>query len=188
MSFTFKGLNNNDFINEGPVCSRSGLLCGSDCLGCDNGGSGCINTCRDKCTGSGAGCDNQHCVILKDNSINNKSLMEGGMTGMENKEIKDNKTADESRREFLKGAGLIVGSTALLGAGGLAVSGCSVSGEFADGETCTTTTTRTTTVNNVEYLGECVCPDCGIRAPHPKGTPCRLVPCPKCGGGMGRFA
>ncbi len=206
MSFIFKGINNNGFIKEElPVCSRSGLLCGSGDGRCNKEGQGCINDCGEKCMRSEAGCDKQHCMIFKEedcggfknytlvsehhkNSINNKSLAEGGMTGMENKEKKENKTADESRREFLKGAGLIVGSTALLGAGGLAVSGCSISGESLNGEKCTTTTTKTTVVNNVEYLGECICPDCGIKAPHPKGTPCRLVPCPKCGGGMGRLA
>jgi len=206
MSFMFKGLNNKSIIKEElPVCSRSGLLCGLGQGGCNKEGNGCIDSCGEKCAATGKGCDKQHCMIFKEedsggfknyalvsddhkNSVNNKLLAEGGMTEMENKEIKENKTTDESRREFLKGAGLIVGSTALLGAGGLAVTGCSISGEYLDGEKCTTTTTKTTTINNMEYLGECICPDCGIKSPHPKGTPCRLVPCPKCGGGMGRLA
>jgi hypothetical protein len=189
MSFVFKGIKDNCIIKEElPVCSRSGLLCGSGCGGCNGEGSGCINACGDKCTGNGAGCDNPHCMILKENRVNNKFLVEGGMTEMGNKKSEENHPVDESRREFLRGAGLVVGSTALLGAGGLAVTGCSISNESGSEEKCTTTTTKTTTVNNVEYLGECICPGCGIKAPHPKGTPCRLVPCPKCGAGMGRFA
>ncbi len=189
MSFVFKGMNDNYIIKEElSVCSRSGLLCGSRCDGCNKGGFGCINSCGDKCAGNGAGCDNPHCMILKENSVNNKSLMEGGMTEVDNKKSKESYPEDESRRQFLRGVGLVVGSTALLGAGGLAVTGCSISNESGSGEKCTTTTTKTTTVNNVEYLGECVCPDCGIAVPHPKGTPCRLVPCPKCGGDMGRLA
>lgn len=27
----------------------------------------------------------------------------------------------------------------------------------------------------------CVCPNCGEKAPHVPGTPCRQIPCPKCG-------
>ncbi len=28
--------------------------------------------------------------------------------------------------------------------------------------------------------GFCVCPNCGEKTPHQKGTPCRSVKCPKC--------
>jgi len=34
--------------------------------------------------------------------------------------------------------------------------------------------------------GECVCPNCGARAPHPRGTPCYQMKCPKCGAAMTR--
>jgi len=27
----------------------------------------------------------------------------------------------------------------------------------------------------------CVCPDCGYKAPHPRGNPCGSIVCPKCG-------
>jgi hypothetical protein len=107
---------------------------------------------------------------------------------MGSEEKKENCPEDVSRRKFISGAGLIMGSAALLGAGGLAVTGCSISGDPASGEKCSTTTAKTTTVENVDYLGECICPGCGISVPHPKGVPCRLVPCPKCGIGMGRMA
>ena len=29
--------------------------------------------------------------------------------------------------------------------------------------------------------GYCVCPACGIKAPHQPGTPCIAISCPKCG-------
>jgi hypothetical protein len=31
---------------------------------------------------------------------------------------------------------------------------------------------------------ECVCPACGAKTPHERGTPCTEVPCPDCGGMM----
>lgn len=34
--------------------------------------------------------------------------------------------------------------------------------------------------------GECVCPDCGARVPHPAGQPCTQLKCPKCGSAMVR--
>ncbi len=34
--------------------------------------------------------------------------------------------------------------------------------------------------------GQCVCPNCGATAPHPQGTPCNSMKCPKCGQIMGR--
>ncbi len=33
---------------------------------------------------------------------------------------------------------------------------------------------------------ECVCPNCGERAPHTPGQPCRQMKCPKCGAAMTR--
>jgi hypothetical protein len=29
--------------------------------------------------------------------------------------------------------------------------------------------------------GECICPNCGYRQPHPRGIPCATVKCSKCG-------
>ncbi len=34
--------------------------------------------------------------------------------------------------------------------------------------------------------GECVCPKCGTRVPHPRGVPCYKMKCPKCGAQMTR--
>ncbi|MFC1875281.1 hypothetical protein ACFLY3_03960 [Chloroflexota bacterium] len=85
------------------------------------------------------------------------------------------------RRKFIGGAGLIVGGAALLGVGSLVIYGSTVSkGDTAAEGTCTTTTTTTTTQENVEYWGECICPNCEISVPHPKGVPCRRIACPKC--------
>ena len=32
--------------------------------------------------------------------------------------------------------------------------------------------------------GNCVCPNCGTRVPHQRGTPCYNLNCPKCGAKM----
>lgn len=29
--------------------------------------------------------------------------------------------------------------------------------------------------------GECICPKCGMKIPHERGTPCYTLPCPSCG-------
>lgn len=29
--------------------------------------------------------------------------------------------------------------------------------------------------------GECICPSCGKKAPHQRGTPCNEIKCPDCG-------
>ncbi|MBN2042406.1 MAG: hypothetical protein JW754_01220 [Candidatus Aenigmarchaeota archaeon] len=34
--------------------------------------------------------------------------------------------------------------------------------------------------------GECVCPGCGYRMPHARGSPCYSQKCPKCGANMTR--
>ena len=34
--------------------------------------------------------------------------------------------------------------------------------------------------------GDCVCPACGAKAAHMRGTPCYQQKCPKCGGPMTR--
>ncbi len=34
--------------------------------------------------------------------------------------------------------------------------------------------------------GECICPQCGMRAPHERGTPCIKQKCPQCGATMVR--
>jgi hypothetical protein len=28
--------------------------------------------------------------------------------------------------------------------------------------------------------GECICPNCGHKEPHPRGVPCAMVKCPRC--------
>ncbi|MBN1693289.1 MAG: hypothetical protein JW845_07025 [Dehalococcoidales bacterium] len=32
--------------------------------------------------------------------------------------------------------------------------------------------------------GDCVCPSCGEKVPHQRGTPCYKMNCPKCGAKM----
>ena len=34
--------------------------------------------------------------------------------------------------------------------------------------------------------GDCVCPDCGHKAPHERGAPCFEIKCPNCGSYMTR--
>lgn len=34
--------------------------------------------------------------------------------------------------------------------------------------------------------GSCVCPNCGKKAPHQRGTPCNQIKCPSCGAIMTR--
>ncbi|RLG21446.1 hypothetical protein DRN74_02695 [Candidatus Micrarchaeota archaeon] len=34
--------------------------------------------------------------------------------------------------------------------------------------------------------GYCVCPNCGYRVPHQRGSPCYVIKCPKCGAQMTR--
>ena len=34
--------------------------------------------------------------------------------------------------------------------------------------------------------GDCVCPNCGKKLPHERGTPCFEIKCPKCGAVMTR--
>lgn len=34
--------------------------------------------------------------------------------------------------------------------------------------------------------GNCICPNCGYRVPHPAGQPCNQKQCPKCGSVMTR--
>ncbi len=186
-------------------CSKIGFSCGMQCSECRQASHGRTSSCGELCMGGRGDCKGLLCMKCREapacgsneaiavsdkyNSyIINDSLLKGkGDIEMENKEKAESCLEESSRRQFLKDAGLIAGGAVLLGAGGLAFTSCSVSGDSASGEKCTTTTTKTTMVNNEEYLGECICPNCGITVPHPKGTPCRLVPCPKCGVGMGRY-
>ena len=92
-----------------------------------------------------------------------------------------------SRRNFLRNAGFVIGGAASLGIGGLVLTGCETTPD------CPTTgkpdpTTQTPSQVDTEYIGECICPDCDTRVPHPRGVPCRMVNCPKCGMSMGRGA
>lgn len=34
---------------------------------------------------------------------------------------------------------------------------------------------------DLNWSGYCVCPKCGQKTAHSRGTPCALVKCPKCG-------
>jgi hypothetical protein len=34
--------------------------------------------------------------------------------------------------------------------------------------------------------GDCLCPNCGARAPHQVGVPCNAISCPQCGTKMVR--
>ena len=104
---------------------------------------------------------------------------------MSEKERKERKKV--SRRNFLRGAGYIIGGAASLGIGSLALTGCGTD------PNCQTAgkpdpTTQTSSQVNTEYIGECVCPDCDTSVPHPRGVPCRTISCPKCGTFMGRGA
>ena len=97
------------------------------------------------------------------------------------------RSAEVSRRKFLRDAGLIVGGAATLGIGSLALTGCSVAPNCAAaGESHSTTEASPQT--KTEYFGECVCPNCGNSQPHPRGVPCRMINCPECGVSMGRGA
>jgi hypothetical protein len=89
-------------------------------------------------------------------------------------EKEKNESEKVSRRRFLRNTGFIVGGAAALGIGGLAITGCST----APG--CRAT--------GLEYIGECVCPNCDTRIPHPRGVPCRMISCPNCDEGMARGA
>ena len=87
---------------------------------------------------------------------------------MEKKEKKGKCTNEISRRKFIESAGLIAGGDALLGAASLVTSG--------RGNTSGICPTQA----NIEYRGECICPNCGESAPHSNGVPARLISCPKC--------
>ncbi len=97
-------------------------------------------------------------------------------------EKEKNEPEKVSRRKFLRDAGFIVGGSAALGIGGLALTGCST----APG--CRATGRPYSNQVNSEYIGECVCLNCGIRLPHQRGVPCRMNNCPKCGAIMVRGA
>jgi hypothetical protein len=96
-------------------------------------------------------------------------------------EKEKNESGKVSRRKFLRDTGFIVGGAAALGIGGLALTGCG-----SAGGPCPTANASTQT--NVEYVGECVCPNCDTKIPHPRGVPCRMISCPNCGEGMARGA
>ncbi|HEX78842.1 MAG TPA: hypothetical protein G4O19_01645 [Dehalococcoidia bacterium] len=93
-----------------------------------------------------------------------------------------------SRRGFLKGgSAYIIGGAVSLGIGGLALTGCGTDSSCrASGKNGATT--QTSARVDTEYIGECVCPDCDTRIPHPRGVPCRMISCPKCDAAMGRGA
>ncbi len=174
---------------NGSSPCNSGDLNDSSCYNrCEHINNDSAHRCKEPGNCSGKGC-NRHCMINIEGMlkrINNTFLLRGdlrkGDLEMENKG-KNDQPEDSDKRIFLKNACLMVGG-ALLGTGSLSLSGCSVQ----DDSKCTTTATTTTNVNNVEFLGECICPNCGISIPHPKGVPCRLIPCPKCSTNMGRLS
>jgi hypothetical protein len=95
-------------------------------------------------------------------------------------EKEKNESEKVSRRKFLRDAGFIVGGAAALGIGGLALTGCGTD------RPCPTVSASTQA--KVEYFGECVCPNCDTKIPHPRGVPCRMINCPNCGEGMARGA
>ncbi len=102
-------------------------------------------------------------------------------------EKEKNESVRVSRRKFLRNAGFFVGGAAALGIGSLALTG------YATAPDCPTTgkpdpTTQTPSQVDTEYVGECICPDCNTRVPHPTGVPCRTIDCPKCGVSMGRVS
>ena len=98
---------------------------------------------------------------------------------------KGKKSGGVSRRKFLRDSGLIVGGAATLGIGGLALTGCSIAPNCA-GADGTNPAAGASPQLETEYFGECICPSCGNIQPHPRGVPCRMLSCPKCGTGMAR--
>ena len=91
-------------------------------------------------------------------------------------EKEKSKSAEVSRRRFLRDAGLFVGGAASLSIGSLAFTG------HITAPDCQAASYQV----NAEYIGECVCPSCDARLPHPRGVPCRTINCPKCGANMAR--
>jgi len=36
-------------------------------------------------------------------------------------------------------------------------------------------------METTDFNGYCICVNCNMRVPHPKGKPCREMECPECG-------
>ena len=76
----------------------------------------------------------------------------------------------------MRNTGLFIGGAASLSISSLAITGYITSSD------CQAASSQA----NTEYIGECVCPDCDARLPHPGEVPCREINCPKCGASMAR--
>ncbi len=59
--------------------------------------------------------------------------------------------------------------------------GCSGKGHGRDMGSCGRMGSR-----GIGSGGSCVCPDCGHKVPHERGTPCMNISCPNCGSMMTR--
>jgi len=115
-------------------------------------------------------------------NVNFKINKNCGGLAMSEKEREETKKF--SRRNFLKGAGYVIGGAATLGIGSMALTRCEVDQNCraSDGNNLTSQ------ASDVEYFGECVCPDCYTSVPHLRGVPCRTIICLKCGTIMARGA
>jgi predicted Fe-Mo cluster-binding NifX family protein len=65
--------------------------------------------------------------------------------------------------------------------GGPRPSGTTVAGRPAAGIAGTLSTSPSTGLLQGTLDGECVCPRCGTKVPHVRGTACYSIPCPRCG-------
>jgi hypothetical protein len=158
--------------------------------GCSSGGCG-VTGCASQCVGAAqcemAGkcsgeCRQDGCRSLAvEKGTGSKYIVEEGEMSMQRK----CQSNGVSRRKFLRDGGLIAGGVAALGIGSLALTGCSVATEC---QTASQSAADGSPQTNIEYFGECVCPNCGSSQPHPRGVPCRMIKCLECGVNMGRGA
>jgi len=75
-------------------------------------------------------------------------------------------------------AGALVSGPTTIPPGGPRPSGTAVAGRPAAG---TLSTGPSTGLLQGTLDGECVCPRCGTKVPHVRGTACYSIPCPRCG-------